>query len=184
MSKNSVLVQGWPWKFPLRLSNHPRSIGLYFSKPTLVSVFKCFNLLYSPPPTGGCAKERLIGQRKIWTCLEIVLWGESNLSCQDISSSVVAWSTPIYHKSAVELQSRRNCKALIIVPSVWKWWGASELWHIFLYKVMVNEDQQRVARWTNTTLSVGLYLYPLQASCVLSSIHCSKISHAPFPDSF
>ena len=40
----------------------------------------------SPPPTTGSRKERLIGQRGMWTCLEIVLWNESNLHCQDTSS--------------------------------------------------------------------------------------------------
>ena len=51
-----------------------------------------------------------------------------------------------------------------------------------------SEDQKWVGRWTNTTqqhsLSVGLYLYPFKASCVLSSIYCSKTSHVLFPDSF
>ena len=45
------------------------------------------------------------------------------------------------------------------------------LWCVSLYKITTN-DQQRVARRTNTTqhhpLSVGLYSYPFQTSCVLS----------------
>ena len=49
-------------------------------------------------------------------------------------------------------------------------------------------DQPRVTRGINTTqlcpLSVGLYLYPFQTSCVLPSICSSKISHAPFSDCF
>jgi hypothetical protein len=40
------------------------SVGLYFSKLTLVSVLKCFNLPYSPSPTRGSGKERLIEQKK------------------------------------------------------------------------------------------------------------------------
>jgi hypothetical protein len=38
-------------------------VGLDFSKPTLISVLKCFNLPSSPPPTRGNGKERLIEQR-------------------------------------------------------------------------------------------------------------------------
>lgn len=64
-------------------------MGLDFSKPTLVSILAlCFNLPSSPLPIGGNGKERLIGQRRVWTCLKTVLWSESNLRCQDISSSV------------------------------------------------------------------------------------------------
>lgn len=66
-----------PWTF----------VGLYFSKPTLISVHKCFNLPSNLLPIRGSGKERLIGQRRMWTCLEIVLWGESNLCCQSIQVS-------------------------------------------------------------------------------------------------
>jgi hypothetical protein len=60
---------------------------LYFSKPTLMRVLKCFNLPSSPPPTRGSGKERLIGQRGMWPCSEVVLRCDFNLHCQDISSS-------------------------------------------------------------------------------------------------
>lgn len=49
------------------------------------------------------------------------------------------------------------------------------------------QSQQRVARRTNATrcgsLFVGLYLYPLQISHVLSNAHSSKTPHASFPGS-
>ena len=63
-------------------------VGLYFPKPTLIMLLKCFNLSSSSPPTKENRKERLIGQRMVWTCLEIVLRGESSLQCQDISNWV------------------------------------------------------------------------------------------------
>jgi hypothetical protein len=49
-----------------------KSIDIYFSKPTLISILKYFNLSSSLPLTRGRGKERLIGQRRMWTCLEIV----------------------------------------------------------------------------------------------------------------
>jgi hypothetical protein len=70
-------------KATLRASGSTLSdVGLCFSKPTLIRVLKCFNLPSSPPPTRGSGKERLIRQRKMWTCLEIFLWGrlQSSLS--------------------------------------------------------------------------------------------------------
>jgi hypothetical protein len=51
-------------------------------------VLKSFNSPSSSPLTRGSGKEKLIGQRKSWAYLEIVLWSESNLCCQDISSSI------------------------------------------------------------------------------------------------
>jgi hypothetical protein len=48
------------------------SVGLYFSKPTLIMVLKPFNLPSSLSPTRGSGKEGLMGQRR--TCLETVLW--------------------------------------------------------------------------------------------------------------
>jgi hypothetical protein len=58
------------------------------------------------------------------------------------------------------------------------------LWCVSLYKITTN-DQQRVARRTNTTqhhpLSVGFYLYPFQTSHVLSRVCSSKTQHVLFP---
>jgi hypothetical protein len=48
-------------------------------------VLKCFNLLSSLPPTRGSEIERIQGK---WTCLEMVLWSNSCLCCQEIRSSV------------------------------------------------------------------------------------------------
>ena len=59
---------------------------------------------------GGSGKKRLIGQRRMWTCLEIVLCGKSNLCCQDISSSV----------SSSSLIYPRNWEALPMGQSPWK----------------------------------------------------------------
>ena len=61
---------------------------LIFSRLTLINVLKHFNLSSRPTSSGGRGKQRLIGQRRVWTSLEAVLWSKSNLHCQDISSSV------------------------------------------------------------------------------------------------
>jgi hypothetical protein len=56
------------------------------------------------------------------------------------------------------------------------------------YSANPYKDQQRVARGTNATqqhpLFVGLYSYPLQTTCMLSSIYTSKTLHGPLPGSF
>jgi hypothetical protein len=49
------------------------AIGLNFLKPTLIRVLKLFNIPISPAPTRGNGKERLKGQRGMWTWLERVL---------------------------------------------------------------------------------------------------------------
>jgi hypothetical protein len=55
----------------------------------------------------------------MWTYLEIVLWEESSLRCQEISSPVHSrqqWQlnplTNTTHRSAMTAQSRKNCKVL------------------------------------------------------------------------
>lgn len=95
-----VLVLRWWLKalchFPLRVVNErtPGNAwvkwvvtpwGLFFIL-TLMSVLKCFYLPSRLPSTRGSGKERLTGHRR--TCVEIVLWSESNLGCQDLSSPV------------------------------------------------------------------------------------------------
>ena len=49
-------------------------------------------------------------------------------------------------------------------------------------------DHKRIERWTNTIqnfpLSIGLYFYNFQTSCVLSSVHSGKTWHALFPGCF
>ena len=47
-------------------------VGLDFSKPTLIRVFKFFNLHSSPRLTRSNRKEKLIGQSSMFSCLEIV----------------------------------------------------------------------------------------------------------------
>jgi hypothetical protein len=63
-------------------------------------VLKCFNLTCSPPPTGSSGKERLRGK---WTGLEMVLWSNCHLRCQEISSSV--------HRSAAVAMPSRDSQA-------------------------------------------------------------------------
>lgn len=132
----------------------------------------------------------------IWTCLEIVLRSKSNLYCQGISSSIHTnqqWKLNplknIIYKSGTAVQFRRNCEALPIGLSLQKLKHHQKFFSVFfLYEVMANDDQKKVARRTNTTQHrppyVGLYLCPFQTSCVLSSIRSSKTSHALFPGSF
>ena len=74
------------------------SVGLYFSKPTLLSILKCFNLPSSPSPTRDSGKEMLIGQRKMWTCLEIALGGGVGGQIQSALSGYQQFSP---HESAV-----------------------------------------------------------------------------------
>ena len=91
-------------------------VSLYFSKPTLISVLKCFNLPSSPPPTRGHGKERLMGQRKMCTHLEIVLWGrfQSSLSgyhqFTSHKSAAVAWSTHKHHSQINWEEMTRFCQ--------------------------------------------------------------------------
>jgi hypothetical protein len=123
-------------------------------------------------------------------------------------SAVAAWSTWKHHPQ-ISIWARRNAKTLPLDQMEHhQFFGDSSI-----YEVMKNDDEQRVARWTNMTkyhqwtplsakpnndqqrmarwtntiqqcpLSVGYILHPFQTSCVLSSI-CSSISHAPFPVSF
>jgi hypothetical protein len=68
-------------------------------------VLKCFNLLSSLPLTRGSGKERIQGK---WTCLEMVLWSNSHLCCQEIGSSV--------HGSAKAAQSTST--PFTVVPEV------------------------------------------------------------------
>jgi hypothetical protein len=65
-----------------------QSVGLYFSKSSLIRVLNCSNHPSSSSPIKGSRKERVIGQKRIWICLEIVLWGKCNCNCLDSNSSV------------------------------------------------------------------------------------------------
>jgi hypothetical protein len=78
----------------------------------------------------------------LWTCLEIVLWGNFNLHGQ--KSNLLAK----HQTQAVPSGSRRNHEALPISTSPRKWQEAARkppevLWCVFLQGVMTREDQQR-----------------------------------------
>ena len=91
----------------------------------------------------------------MWTCLEIVLWRESNMCCQDLCNSVHTnqqWQfdplTNTIHASAMEVWSKRSQEALTISPSLQKQQEPSRippdvLWCVSLYEVMTNDDQWR-----------------------------------------
>jgi len=68
-------------------------------------VLKHFKLAASPSPTRGSEKEKIWGK---WTCLKMVLWSNSPLCCQEISSVV--------HRSAAAAQCTR--KHLMDTPAV------------------------------------------------------------------
>jgi hypothetical protein len=136
----------------------------------------------------------------MWIYLEIVLWGESNLCCQDISSSVhmnqqvVAWSTHKRHSqisngSSIQKkpQGSANWSESTEVARSGQNTTTSSLVHFHLLS-MTNDDQQRVTRWTHTIqhcqLSVGFYAYRSQTRCVLSSLSSSKTSQVLFIGSF
>lgn len=118
-------------------------VCLDFFKPTLIRVLKYFNLPASPPRPRGSGKERLIGQREMWTCLEIVLRSDSSLRYQDSSSSghrnqqcQLDPLTNTIHESATAFQFRRNHKATWKRPLL-------EYLSVFFYKVMTNYDEWR-----------------------------------------
>ena len=97
--------------------------GLTFSKPTLIKVDKCFSPPSSLPPTRSSGKERLIGQKRMWTCWEIVLWKQSNLYWQAIRSSAHTdqqWYlnslANTIHESTMTFQSIRSFENLPISP--------------------------------------------------------------------
>ena len=61
-------------------------VGLEFSKPTLFRVLECFSLPSSPWTRGR--GQKVYRKKIVWTCLEVVLWGNSTLCCWDTSSRV------------------------------------------------------------------------------------------------
>jgi hypothetical protein len=133
----------------------------------------------------------------MWTCLEIVIWIESNPCC---------WISNIRSKkqqgSANGVESEEAAR------------GCQKFFDGFsLCEVTTNKNQQRLASWTNTiqlsanisisqdqqwltkngkvkqyhtessTISWVIFIH-FQASCSLSNVHSSKTLHALFPDSF
>ena len=64
----------------------------------------------------------------MWICLKIVLLGDCSICCQYISSLVhmnqqqqLDSLANTVRRSAIAVQPRRNLKALLINPSLWKW---------------------------------------------------------------
>ena len=118
----------------------------------------------------------------MWTCLEIDLWSEPNLPCQDIRSLVhknqqlqlEPLANTIY-ESAMAVGSRRNLDATRTPPEV--------LWCVSLYEVMTNNDQQRMISYTNITQSClpsfGLHLFPFQTLCAFLCVLYQNIA-CPF----
>jgi len=52
----------------------------------VLNILTTLMLPSSPPHTKGSREERLMGQRRMWTCLEIVLWDKSDLNFQNTYS--------------------------------------------------------------------------------------------------
>jgi hypothetical protein len=99
--------------------------------------------------------------------------------CQDISSLV-------HSNQQWLLDAAETVRLVSLSPQKWQEatrTSSDGLWCISLYRVMTNEDQQRVTKWTNTT-QCHPYLYPFQTSCVRSSICSGKASRVLFPDCF
>jgi hypothetical protein len=105
----------------------------FFQTLFLMMVLKCFNLPSSPPPTRGSGKERIQGK---WTCLEMILWRNSCLCCQEISrsvhrSAVSAWST---HKHFMDTPAVQFCRVRIATTNQQQWHDLAETarpqpWH-------------------------------------------------------
>jgi len=120
---------------------------LNFLKLILISVLKCFNLLSSPSPTRGSGKQRLIGQRRMWSCSELVLWGETNLCCQGINSLVHTNQQRWLDLLANTQQGQFDPEEATICKSAWVWGSSKKqpevLWCVSLYRVTANYDQQK-----------------------------------------
>ena len=148
------------------------SVGLGFSKPTLIKVLKCFNLP-SSPLTKDSRDERLIGNGGVWTCLEVVLWVIPNMNRQQ-------QPTPIANtkqESVAVARSRRNLEtppsrheSSQVARSDWSTMRTSlALFSLTKSRqVKIIEDQQSIARRTNT-----------RASCA-SHVSAPAKRHMPF----
>jgi len=100
-----------------------------------------------------------MGQRRMWACLEIVVWRESNLCCQDISRSAHTNQqqqpdplTNTIHKSTTAGQPSRNCKDSRpeSEETTRSCWNPTDIfWCVSLYEVTTNNDQQRSVRQTS-----------------------------------
>jgi hypothetical protein len=129
-------------------SVHLFIVSLDFSKPTLIRVLKCFNLLSSPPPTRGSGKDRLVGQKGdvdlFRNCLGAIPIFTVRIPAVQFtgisSSSLIHLQTP-----AMAAWFSRNHKALPIGPRSEEvargcWNITRSFWYIPLYKVMTNNN--------------------------------------------
>jgi hypothetical protein len=148
-------------------------------------------------------KERLTGQRGMWACLEIVLLSNFILCCQDISSSVNRNQQQLldpkenarlwqmagvqgspkelldYHENFFGAVFSMKSRQTMIGNE-----GKVNQCHSIFSKTQCRQRPKKnsqecqgepMPRWC--PLATGLYLYPFQTSCVLSSTHSSKTPH-------
>ena len=111
----------------LARGKRPSCISLDFPKPTLISVHNWLNLLSNPAPSKGNAKEGLKRQGRMWTCLEIVLCGKSNL-CYQLAVQF----------NSVRIQNTNQ--------EQWQWHDPAEtarLWHKSAGMTRTSQDTRR-----------------------------------------
>jgi hypothetical protein len=148
----------------------------------------------------------------MWTCLEVVLLGDSNLCCQDISR-MVAQSSTSKHFSWIS-NDRRNCKALLIgrvyrnskklleshththTKSLlcFSLWSHDKQWSVkkasqtnAIAKTSVSKAQRRPAKsgragHTASSTVCWVILVSFPNITVLSSVHSRKMSHVLFQE--
>lgn len=112
---------------------------------------------FSKPALRAKLGEEMVNKtRGMWVCLEVVVWDNTSLPCDDISSPVQSANSK--HESVPEAWFRKKTAKLHQIGStLWKWQEAARtswgLCCLSLYKVTaseVSEDQQSIASWTNT----------------------------------
>ena len=120
----------------------------------------------------------------MWTCLEVVLQGNSDLCCQDISSPIQNTK----QESAAVAQSRRNHKAPPNPPKSMAVVRSSQntMRNSLMHFSLQRHDEQRSARTSKMlqgkpmqehhSLSVRFYFHAFQISHALSSVCLSKTS--------
>lgn len=147
------------------------------------------------------------GTRGLGTCLEVVPQSNSNLHCQNISSSVQntkhqeQQSTNTKHESIAEARSRRNHKALLNWHEYIEVAQSSKYYEKFFGTLLPTKSRQvKISKCFKVTkarpllvktgealqaeptqelcsLSVGFYLHSFQTSHVFSSVCFSKTSY-------
>jgi len=118
----------------------------------------------------------------MWTCLKVVLWGNSNLKCQDSSSPVQTISPNINQQ-----QWHNPTETARPPPNGYKWVRmtantTSQKARSFLNEVKISKAMRPrkhcTANYTSAlSLSLGSYLYSLQTSHVPSWVCFSKTLH-------